>query len=293
MGFWDPKKGEPFKFWKAYSSMKPFSDREYYIFNKLAPSLNLSMDAEELPFTIKPEKKLSVRDVMRMYRETYEGADFDMTKNLLVPKPRPRGEQAAKADESKQEMIKSPLANNWMSRELITLLNTLKPGTVETRRTIAISACAYSHIIQTRDWLPDEIGGVAWFSFDNPAQSPRFPIFAGTLSLPKSFEYCAQQRFRTDSAAWAFRQANRLATVRWGATRKNIEDGIMEFEDRAFLELPDIENRFMRLRQSEDSDASTKCREYLTQYTNDFARAAMGKWTELAETFWAMFARGF
>jgi dipeptidase len=293
MGFWDPKKGEPFKFWKAYSSMKPFSDREYYIFNKLAPSLHLSMDAEELPFTIKPEKKLSVRDVMRMYRETYEGTDFDMTRNLLVPKPRPRGEQAAKADESKQETITSPLANNWMSRELITLLNTLKPGTVETRRTIAISACAYSQIIQVRDWLPDEIGGVAWFSFDNPAQSPRFPIFAGTLSLPKSFENCAQQRFRTDSAAWAFRQANRLATVRWGATRKYIEDGIMEFEDRAFLELPDIEKRFIQLRQSEDSDASTKCREYLTQYTNDFARAAMGKWTELAETFWAMFARGF
>jgi dipeptidase len=293
MGFWDPKKGESFKFWKAYSSTKPFSDREYYIFSKLAPSLHLSMDAEELPFSIKPEKKLSVREVMRMYRETYEGTDFDMTKNLLVPKPRPRGEQAAKADESKQEMIKSPLANNWMSRELITLLNTLKPGTVETRRTIAISACAYSQIIQARDWLPDEIGGVAWFSFDNPAQSPRFPIFAGTLSLPKSFEYCAQQRFRTDSAAWAFRQANRLATVRWGATRKYIEDGIMEFEDRAFLELPDIEKRFMQLRQSEDSDASTKCREYLTQYTNDFARAAMGKWTELAETFWTMFARGF
>lgn len=294
MGWYDPKKGEPFKFWKAYSTQKPFSDREFYIFNKLAPSLHLSMDAEELPFSVKPEKKLSVRDVMRMYRETYEGTDFDMTKNLMVPRPQPpqRGQAAAK-EQPAGEMIKSPLAHNWMSRDLITLLNTLKPGTVQTRRTIAISSCAYSQIIQVRDGLPDEIAAIAWFSFDNPAQSPRFPIFSGTQSLPKSFEYCAQHRFRTDSACWAFRQANRLATVRWGSTRKYIEDGIREFEERAFMELPDIEKRFMQMRQSEDSDAATRCREYLTQYTNDFARAAMGKWTELAETFWAMFARGF
>ena len=36
-----------------------------------------------------------------------------------------------------------------------------------------------------------------------------------------------------------------------------------------------------------------KFREYLTQYTNDFARAAMQKWWELGDEFWTMFARGF
>jgi dipeptidase len=293
MGFWDPKKGEPFKFWKSYSGMKPFADREYYIFNKLAPSLHLSMDAEELPFSVKPEKKLSVRDVMRMYRETYEGTDFDMARNLMVPRPRSRRDQAAKPEDAAPEMIKSPLANNWMSPELIALLNALKPGVIERRRTIAIAACSYSQVIQTRGWLPDEIGGVAWFSFDNPAQSPRFPIFSGTLTLPKSFEIGSQQGFNPDSASWTFRQANRLATIRWGATRKSIEDGVKEFEDRAFLELPDVEKRFLQLRQEEGAENKKKAQDYLTQYTNDFARAAMGKWSELTANFWTMFARGF
>ena len=34
-------------------------------------------------------------------------------------------------------------------------------------------------------------------------------------------------------------------------------------------------------------------KEFLTTYTNDFARAAMNKYLELGDKFWTMFARGF
>jgi dipeptidase len=229
---------------------------------------------------------------MKYYRETYEGTEDDMTKNLLVPKPRKRGEPEPPKD-AKPELVKSPVANPWMSDDMISLLNALKPGVIERRRTIAIARCSYSQIVQLRSWLPNEIGGIAWFSFDNPAQSPRFPIFAGVLSLPKSFEIDAQQRFRTDSACWAFRMANRLATVRWGETRKQIEDAVAGFETRAFQELPSVEKIALELYHADEASASTQCREYLTRYTNDFARAAMDKWWELGNTFWATLARGF
>ena len=292
MGWWDPKEGEPFRFWKAYSGRPPFSDREFFILNALAPDLKLRKDAEELPFSVKPARKLSVRDVMKFYRETYEGTDADMTRSLLVPKSRGHRGQDAPAD-AKPEMVKSPIASAWMSSDLITLINTLKPGTVERQRTIAIAGCSYSQIVQIRPWLPDEIGGVAWFSFDNPAQSPRFPIFAGVLSLPKNFEIDGQQRFRTDAAVWSFRMANRLATVRWGESRKLIEEGVAEFETRAFRELPAIEKIALDLHKTDNEAQTTRCREYLTKYTNDFARAAMDKWGELADTLWGTLARPY
>jgi len=50
MGWWDPKKGEPFKFWKAYGGTRSFALREYFVFSQLAPSLKLDLKAEELPF---------------------------------------------------------------------------------------------------------------------------------------------------------------------------------------------------------------------------------------------------
>ncbi|MGQ9671803.1 MAG: dipeptidase [Candidatus Aminicenantales bacterium] len=281
-GWWDPKSGEPFKFWKAYSGQKPFSIREFYVFNALAPSLHLDINASELPFSVKPDQKVSVRVVMKLYRETYAGTDFDMTKNLMV-KDR-RGDQ----------FIKSPVAHPWMSRDLVDLFNALKPGVIERARTIAIAGCAYSHVIQCRGWLPDPVGGVCWFAFDNPGQSARIPIFAGTMELPPSFEVCAQHRFRTDSACWHFRRANRLATVRWGEAESLIVEAVQEFEEKAFAELPYVEKVFLTLFGKGDNEASVaRAKRYLTKYTNDFARAAMSKYWELGDKFWAMFGRGF
>lgn len=281
-GWWDPESGKPFKFWEAYSGRKPFSTREYYVFNTLTPSLNLDFEAEELPFSVKPDKKVSVRDVMKLYRETYAGTEFDMTKNIKV--------KARRSD----EMIKSPIISPWMSYDMTTLLNTLKPGVVERYRTIAIAGCAYSHIIQCRDWLPDPIGGLCWFAFDNPGQSARIPIFSGVTELPPGFEICAQHRFRTDSACWSFRRANRLSTVKWGQAGKFIEETVKEFEEKAFFDLPLIEKRALDIYKSEEPEKSVaRLKEYLTKYTNDFARAAMHKYWELGDKFWTMFARGF
>jgi len=294
MGWWDGK--EPFKFWKAYSGKKPFSTRELYIFKTFAPSLNISMDSDELPFSVKPEKTVSLQDVLKMYHETYEGTDNDMTKNLMVPRFMRTREEIVKDSIAGKapEMVKSPLASPWMSADLMRLLNTLKPGTVAPTRTIAIARCSYSQVVQLRGWLPNEIGGVAWFAFDNPAQSPRFPIFAGTLDLPKSFEVCGQQRYREDAATWWFRRANRLATIQYGRTRPIMEKAAAEIEQKSLSDLPMLEQRVQDMLKADGSEAGhQKVREFLTTYTNTTARAAMVKWWELGDQFWGFFSGGF
>jgi dipeptidase len=280
--WWDPKSGEPFKFWKAYSGRKPFSSREYFVFNTLAPSMNLDYEAEELPFSVKPDEKVSVRDIIAMYRQTYAGTDWDMTQNLMT-----------KARRGK-EMVKSPIVSPWMSYDMWNLLNTLKPGVVERYRTIAIAGCSYSHITQSRDWLPDPVGGICWFSFDNPGQSARIPIFAGVTELLPSFKVGAQHRFRSDSAAWAFRRANKLATFKWGQTKEHIEKAINEFEEKAFTDLPDVEKKALEFYNGGKTEEDIlKAKQYLTKYTNDFARAAINKYKELGDKFWAFLARGY
>ena len=283
LGYWDGK--EPLKFWKVLNDRKPFAIREYYVLSSLAPSLNLSFDAEELPFSVKPEKKLSPRDVMKFFRETYEGTQWDMTKNLLITV-----KERDKDGVETEKKIKSPVASNWMNNDLRTLLNEIKPGLIERQRTIAIAGCSYSHVIQCRSWLPDEIGAIAWFSFDSPGESPRIPIFSGVLSLPNSFNICGQQHYRSDAAIWSFREANRLATVNWSKSRTLIEPAVKEFEDKAFDELPALEKRVIDLVKEGKSDDAKK---YVTAYTGSFASSAMKRWEEMKVTLWGMFGRGF
>ncbi|HDJ34185.1 MAG TPA: peptidase [Bacteroidetes bacterium] len=283
LGYWDGE--EPFKFYQVISGRKPFSIREYYVLSTLAPSLELDYEADELPFSVKPEHKVSVRDVMKYYRNTYEGTRWDMTRNLLV-------EKISKDEEGNEvrDTVLSPVANPWMSRDLITLLNTLKPETVERHRAIAMSWCSYTHVTQCRDWLPDAVGAVAWFAFDNPAQSPRIPIFSGTLCLPGPFDICGQHRYRTDAALWSYRVANRLSTVRWQEAREMIEQGVAEYEEKAFFELPLLEEKVVQLVEEGKED---EARELVTRYTRDFAYATMKRWEVMSHDLWHRFGMGF
>jgi dipeptidase len=284
LGYWDGK--EPLKFWRVISPRdKAFSIRELYVLSTLAPYLKLSEDTTELPFSVKPEKKLSPRDVIKYFRETYEGTQWDMTKDLLitVKKKDDKGNEV-------EEKIKSTAVNNWISMDLRRLLNELKPGVVTNRYTIAQNWCSYSHIIQCRSWLPDEVGAVAWFSFDNPALSPRIPIFSGVIKLPASFSICGQQRYTPDAAIWSFRETNRLATINWARGRKLIEPAVKELEDKAFEEVPIVEKKVVELVKAGKNEEATQ---YITTYTNNFTFAAMKRWEEMKVPLWSIYSMGF
>lgn len=279
LGLWDGK--EQFKFWKINNGGKPFSIREYFVLSTLAPSLELKYDAEELPFSVKPEKKQSARDIIALYRQTYEGTEWDQTKNLSVEvtrRDKVRGEY--------KETIRP--VSNFMSNDMRSLLNSIKPGVTERIRDIAAIQCAYSHIIQLRDWLPDEVGGVAYFAFDNPAQSPRIPIYSGTLFLPKSFAVCGQNRYREDAAVWAFRETNRIATINWYRTRALIEPQVKAFEEMLFNQAPQTEEYATGLIKE---GKVLEAKEYLTNYTNRFASMTIRRWQELKAELWTIFAR--
>lgn len=286
MGFWDGK--EPFRFWKAYAGgnyfgePKSFSVREYFILDRLAPSLRLDYDAEELPISVKPDSLVSPQLVMGLLASTYEGTPFDMTRNLKVArKNRATGET---------DTVVSPVANPWMGRDMMQLLNAVKDSTVVNVRNVSVPQCAYSTVIQCRGWLPDAVGGVAWVAFDNPGQSPRIPVFAGTSDLPDAFKIDGQLRYDENAAVWPFRRANKLATVRWGDTRGEMNDARRHFTDKGLAEMPYVESRYSQLLESEGEEAASR---FLTGYTADFAGAAMQRWTELGLRFWSRFARGF
>jgi dipeptidase len=287
MGWWDPSSGKEFKWWEAYSGRRPYSTREYFILSTLAPSMGLTMEMEELPFSVVPDEKVSVQDVLAYYRETYEGTEFDVTKNMMIPNRYAR-------DPGDPEKVKSPMVNPWsLGRDWGQLMNSLAPGSVEGVRTIAVQQCSYSQVIQARDWLPPEIGTVAYFSFDNPGQSPRMPIYAGTLSLPESFKIDCQHSYREDSACWSIRRANRLSQIKWGWAREFLEPAVMDFEEQMFMEQPLIEQKAVELLKAEGGKDPMKFRTFLTRYSHNWAGATMQRWEELGDFFWANFARGW
>jgi hypothetical protein len=81
--------------------------------------------------------------------------------------------------------------------------------------------------------------------------------------------------------------------LKWGYTKEEIQATIKEFEDKAFADLPYVEKEAVELFNSGETDEDIlNAKQYLTKYTNDFARAAINKYWELGDKFWMLFAHG-
>lgn len=271
-------------FWKAYNVPRAkgrnYSIRDWFVLNALAPSLGLTMDMEELPLSVKPESgKISVRDVMAFLRGTYEGTDADMCKNWQIDVP-------AKGDKPASRKI-SPVANPWLTATTRNTLNTIAPGTIDFVRTLAVCWCSYSTVLQARGWLPDGIGGVLWYGVDNPAESPRIPIFAGGDTLPEAFNFCGQKQYKADCILWQFRRANRLGTVSWQTNKETFAKAIREIEDLEFDGLAQLEADYA----AAGSGAAKAA--VLDAYTAKIYQAAAAKWQSLEESLWQKHGRGF
>ena len=281
---WDGE-GE-FVFWKAFNTSwangRNFREREYFIFNALAPSQGFTYDMPELPFSVKPDAQVDVTDVMELLRSTYEGTDMDMCKNLKVVVNRKRDDGSTYKD-----TVVSPVANPWMGSTMQQTLNMLAPGTVDFKRTVSVAWCSYSFVAQLRDWLPDQVGGICWVSVDNPAQSPHIPVFCGTTVLPEAFGRCGQKKYDDGAWLWQYRRANKLATVAWQRTKKQHMAAVMHHEGAAFSGLKNLEDNIKGMKNP--AKAGKQLNAY-TQQVYDNTRAA---WSDLEAQYWHMFGMGF
>lgn len=288
LGLWDGK--EEFSFWKAYSGgnyqkeEKNYSVRELFIMNELAPSAGFSATLKELPVSVKPDRKVSLEDVARLLGSYYEGTGQNLSGRLKVKNSK------AEIEKGGPDSIVSPFANPWMRPDEIAVYEAMGDSAMHNIRTVSVSWCAYSTVIQCRDWLPDAIGGVAWVLLDNPGQSPRFPVFAGNSDVAELLKVCGQHRERQDAALWRFRAPNRLATVRWGESRKFTEPARDHFLSKGMRELPMVEKLYLDyIGEGKEKEAQ----EMLTGYSKDFFNAAVGRWDELNRRLWQQHWKGF
>ncbi len=289
---WDGK--QEFSFWRVYSGgnymkeTKNYSVREHYIMNALAPSLHLSDTIQNLPLSVKPDSLVSVERVMALLGSYYEGSNKNLSGRHLIPNPK-RKDKQGNLVESEPDSIVSPVSNPWMRPDEINMYYAMGDSTMKNIRTVSVSWCAYSTVIQLRSWLPDEVGGVCWMALDNPGESPRFPIFSGTTELPKMLQVCGQHTDRDDAALWHYRKANRLATVRWGTYRKKLEPLRDYFVNKGQRELPWVEQSWLSLNAADPKAAQ----QMLNGYVADFFGATILRWDELARHIWRQQWTGF
>ncbi len=272
LGLWNEKSGEPFEFCYAYANRNSMGcrRREWRVLDLVAPSLNLDPNAENYPLSVKPDKKISTQEVVNMFRDYYQDTPYDMSRSML-------------SVDKEGKSVKSPIANPFLNRELKELLN------IQNERTIACIRATYVQITQSRSWLPNEIGGVVWFGYDNPAATPHTPFYIGNTTMPKSYMVDARTKFNKESAWWAYRVVAQLALFRWQDMIVDIDLVWNEIENKAFSDQAKIEEEALTRYKKNPNDAI----EFLTKYSNTIANNAVDRYWLLYEELWTKYTQQF
>ncbi len=272
-GLYDPNSGQPFDFQAAYTPATGNDDwalssiwvrnRLYTIHKLLAPSREWDPFApvNSYPFSIRPEKKISVRDVMSFIRSYHQGSVFDMSANPVWMVPDGEG-----------KMQKSPLTTPFPTRLQRQLLN------IPYYRSIATNACAYSWVSQMRKDLPEPVGGVMWFGFDNPAHTVYVPVYTGTRDTKDTWKgNFDRDRFSFDSAQWAFILQDDVVNWRYQEAIRDLEAVRKPIEDGFFAAQAEVEKKAADLYKKDPAEAT----KFLTDYTIDCMGRAEKAWWDL------------
>jgi len=261
MGLWDGK--STFRFWEVYSPKdNPYnSRREWRVYSTVAPSHDFDPFARRYPFAVTPDKKVSLGDVFAIYRDHYEGTQFDLTKGVEAG---PFGNP-----------------NRWATKAA--------PNSGGWERAISMFRCSYCFVSQARSWLPDAVGGVLWFGEDAPHATVYMPIYAGVTSLPKSLAVQNRYQYSRDSAWWAFDFVENWANLSYSFMIKDIKAKQAQYEGEFLAMQGPVEAAAAAMYATNPALAKA----YLTRYTSDSINRVVSEWWNFADELVAKYNDGY
>ena len=225
---YDPASGTPFNWKRAYSpapgsalSSAGRRQRLWRFYDLVAPSKKFSADLPNMdfPFSVKPDKKVSVQDIMAQTRDKSYGTPFDPVKG-----------------------IRGGLYQN--------------PNYYAGTRKISVANAEYTTVTQSRDWLPAPIGGIVWLSWGAQDTACYMPFYAGVTAIPKSFNVGDHWEFNRASARWAFDYTDFHAQVAYSEAIADIKKAQEEYETGALMKIPDIDKQAAALFASSPAKAA-------------------------------------
>jgi dipeptidase len=265
---WFDGKDEEFSFAETYSpdafGARRFCDaRVWCMYKRAAPSKEISADwmkgvegAEPPPLWIKPDRKLTVRDVMGFMRDHFEGTELDMT----------------------QDIGAGPYNLPYRWRPL-----TWKAGETKylNERATSTQQTGFSFVAQARSWLPDPIGGVLWFGVDDTYSTVYIPLYCGLTEPPYNYAKGTGSFHDVtwDAAFWVFNYVSNFAYLRYSDMIQDIQVVQAELEGKFLAAQPEVDAAALALYKQ----APRLARDYLTDYSSEAGATVVQRWRELGK----------
>lgn len=222
-------------------------------------ALGIKADAAPMPLFVKPDRKLSLRDVMELMRDHYEGSAMDMNHDIGA----------------------GPFALPYRWRPMTWKLDKEAKEGYFFERATSTQQTAYSFVAQSRSWLPGAIGGIFWVGMDDTFSTVYAPMYCGIRRVPPSYARGTGtfDRFSWDSAFWVFNFVSNWAYSRYQDMIQDIQAVQREIEGKYLAVQPELEAAALELYKRSPELA----RDRLTAYSVDEGEALVKRWRQLGE----------
>jgi len=272
-GYYNPNSDKPFAFNLAYNPLSPdrlryCESRVWSLFRRAAPEQDFSSDyhrgvegAERYPLFVFPQEKLSVADVMDLVRDHYEGTEIDMTKG---PEAGPFG--------TPQRW--RPLS--WEDGD----------NTYAWERPISTYNTCFSFIAQCQADLPNDLGGICWFGFDDTYFTCYLPIYMGIDETPESYRKGNIKQYDPGSTWWAMNFVSNYANLKYSYMIKDIQQVQNKLEQQMIAETDSIQNAYLDAKEGDQT-------EVLQNYVDSRAELILKEWNALGYKLIAKYNDGY
>lgn len=230
------------------------------------PFIDGKKNAPVMPLYVKPDRKVSVRDVQNMMRDHYEGTPFDMTKD-------------------KGSKILYDVPYRWRPMEY-----KVDGKEYQHERAIATQQTGWVYVAQMRSWLPDPIGGLVWFGVDDANTAVFVPMYCCINEIPKSYAQGTADLYTLnwESAFWVNNWVANQAYTRYNKMIGDIRKVQNEIEDAWHNNQSSVEAQAQAIYASNPA-AVVKL---LTAYSNEQAQMATARYKKLGEYLFVKYLDG-
>ncbi len=218
-----------------------------------------------MPLWIKPKNKISVKDMFSFMRDHYEGTSLDMTEDVGA----------------------GPYKVPYRWRPLYWEVDGEK---YFNERAVATQQTGFSFVTQSRDWLPDPVGGILWFGVDDAASSVYTPMYCGLQEVPHTFAVGngSMSEWSDDAAFWVFNQVTNLAYTRYSDIQPIIEEMQKEYENQYINYVSVVDKAAAELHK----ESPEQVKDFVTDFSVNTANNLVHDWKKLYQFLFMKFVDG-
>ena len=254
-------KDDDFNFRDAYApldfgAMRACEARVWSFFRSVASGMDKYVDYamghnpnNPMPVWVKPDKKVSPKQVFDAMRDHFEGTPMDMTTDIG-------------AGGSYLPYRWRPMQWEVDGKEYVN------------ERATATQQTGFWFVSQSRSWLPDPVGGILWFGVDDAATSCLTPIYSSSTRVPE----CLREgnghmtEYSPTASFWIFNRVAQFAYLRYDYIGAEVRKVVDRWENDKLDEVKSVDA--MALNEKDP-------RKTLTDYSVNTAEELFTKWNAL------------